>query len=179
MAEQRKLPSQLQGAVNSRKGIKYTTAQLLTKEPRVELTLKLKSDIIDEAKKLGFKPDNVASTLSLVNQTELARQFNVSRQTINRILWSTKALKQKFLTSPADLKCNRSTKYGAIEEQVILFVTLLHNRPKPLPVSLSLIKAKADEVAKSLGITDFKASNRVVGQSQKAKWHWKECSTTW
>ena len=64
MAEQRKLPSQLQGAVSSRKGIKYTTAQLLTKKSRVELTLKLKSDIIDEAKKLGFKAVNPGESVS-------------------------------------------------------------------------------------------------------------------
>ena len=31
-----------------------TSAQLLAKKPRFELTLKLKSDMIDEAKKQGF-----------------------------------------------------------------------------------------------------------------------------
>ena len=68
LSDQREVPSQLQGAT-TRKGIKYTTAQLLTKKPRVELTLKLKSDIIGETKKLGFKPGSVESTLSQVNQT--------------------------------------------------------------------------------------------------------------
>ena len=32
-----------------------TSTQLLAKKPRFELTLKLKSDMIDEAKKQGFK----------------------------------------------------------------------------------------------------------------------------
>ncbi len=36
---------------------------------------------------------------------------------------------------------------------------LLLLRPKPLPVSFSMIKAKAEEVAKSLGETQFKASS--------------------
>ena len=48
------------------------------------------------------------------------------------------------LTLPGDFKRTRS---GLIE---VSFVTLLRNRPKPLPVSLSLVKAKAEEVAQSL-----------------------------
>lgn len=96
-------------------------------------------------------------TLNRVNQTELAYyQFGVTKKTINRILWKAKALRQKFLGSPADLKCSRPIQYGAIEEKVVAFVTLLRNRPKPLPVSL---RAKAEEVAKSLGETKFKASS--------------------
>ena len=61
--------------------------------------------------------------------------------------------------SPADLKCNRSTQYGAIEERVVAFVTLLRTMPKPLPVSFSIIKAKAEEMAKSLGETKLKVSS--------------------
>lgn len=56
-----------------------TSAQLLAKKPRVELTLRQKSDMIDEAKKRGFKPDSVERTLSRVNQTQLAKEFNVNR----------------------------------------------------------------------------------------------------
>jgi hypothetical protein len=42
---------------------------------------------------------------------------------------------------------------------VVAFVTLLRNMPKPLPASFRMIKAKAEEVAKSLGETNFKASS--------------------
>ena len=113
-----------------------------------------KCAIIDEAKRRGFKPDSVE-----VNQTQLADEFGVTKKTINRILWKAKDLKQKFLESPADLERSRPTRYGAIEEKVVAFVTLLRNRPKPLPVSFSMIRAKAEEVAKSLGETNFKASS--------------------
>ena len=58
----------------SRKGLKMTSAQLLAKKPRFELTLKLKSDMIDEAKKQGFKPDSVQRTLSITEQSSELRE---------------------------------------------------------------------------------------------------------
>jgi len=70
---QRQLPAHFRGTPASRKGKKLTPAQLQAKKPQVELTLKQKSDIIDEAKRRGFKPDSVEQTLSRVNQTQLAR----------------------------------------------------------------------------------------------------------
>ena len=94
-------------------------------------------------------PDSMERTLKRVNLTQLAEEFGVTKN-INRILWKAKDLKQKFLNSPADLKCNRSTQYGTIEERVVAFVTLLRNMPKPLRVLFSIIKAKAEEIAKSL-----------------------------
>ena len=56
---------------SSRKGKQLTPAQLLARKPRVELTLKRKCEIIDEAKKRGFKPDSMERTLNRVNQTQL------------------------------------------------------------------------------------------------------------
>ncbi len=79
------------------------------------------------------------TTLNQVNQTLLAEKFGVTKKTINRILWKAKDLKLKFLESPTDLKRSRSTQYGAIEEKVVAFVTMLRNRPKPLPVSFSMM----------------------------------------
>ena len=159
MSSKRQLPTQLRKLPSSRKGKKLTPAELQAKKPRVELNLKQKCAIIDEAKRRGFKPDSVERTLSRVNQTQLAKEFEVTKKTINRILWKAKDLKEKFLDSPADLKRSRPTKYGMIEERVVAFLTLLRNRPKPLPVSFSIIKAKAEEVAESLGETNFKASS--------------------
>ena len=83
---------------SSRKGMKYTTAQLASKKQRVELTVKQKCDVIDQAKKQGFLPDSVESTILRVNQTMLAKQFNVTAKTINRVLWNAKKLKQQFLS---------------------------------------------------------------------------------
>ncbi len=128
-----------------------TATELQAKKPRVELSLKDKCDIIEEAKTRGFRPESVELTLTRLNQTELAAKFGVTKKTINRILWRAKDLKQKFLVSPADVKRCRPTQYGKIEERVVAFVAMLRNRPKPLPVSVSMVKAKAEEVAKSLG----------------------------
>ena len=100
---------------SSRKGKQLTPAQLLARKPRVELTLKRKCELIDEAKKRGFKPDSMERTLNRVNQTQPAEEFGVTKKTINRILWKAKDLKQKFLNSPANLKRNRPTQYGEIE----------------------------------------------------------------
>ena len=50
------------------------SAQLLAKKPRFELTLKLKSDMIDEAKKQGFKPVSVQTTLSITEQSSELRE---------------------------------------------------------------------------------------------------------
>ncbi len=68
--QRRQVPLQLR-QVSSRKGIKYTKVQLAAKKPRVELTLKQKSDIVNEAKKMGFQPGNIR-TLD-VNQAQLAK----------------------------------------------------------------------------------------------------------
>ncbi len=70
------------------------------------------------AKRLGFKPESVKTTLNRVNQTLLAEKFGVAKKTINRILWKAKDLKLKFLESPTDLKRSCSAQYGAIEEKV-------------------------------------------------------------
>ncbi len=144
--------------ISSRKGKKQTPAQLSARKSRVELTLKQKCEIIDEAKKRGFKPETIG-TLNRVHQTQLAEKCGVTKKTINRVLWKAKDLKQKFLYSPANLKRNRPIHYGAIEEKVVAFITLLRHRPKPIPISFGIIKAKAEEVAKNLGETNFKASS--------------------
>ena len=83
--------------------MKYTTAQLASKKQRVELTLKQKCNVIDQAQKQGFLPDSVESTLVRVNQSMLAKQFNVTAKTINRVLWNAKKLKQQLLTTSGDL----------------------------------------------------------------------------
>ena len=79
--------------------------------------------------------DSVESTLVRVNQSMLAKQFNVTTRTINRVLWNAKKLKQQLLTASGDLRRNRKTKYSAIEEKVVAFVCLLRNIRKPMPVS--------------------------------------------
>ncbi len=79
-----------------------TQAQLLAKKPRVELTLKQKSDMIDEAQKRGFNSDHVERTLCRVNQTKLAKDFNVNQKTVNRTLKNAKAIKQQLLSLPGD-----------------------------------------------------------------------------
>ena len=66
--------------------MKYTTAQLTSKKQRVEPTVKQRYDVIDQAKKLGFLPDFVESMLFCVNQTMLAKRFNVTAKTINQVL---------------------------------------------------------------------------------------------
>ncbi len=68
----RQVPAHLK-QVSSRKGKKQTPAQLSARKSRVELTLKQKCEIIDEAKKRGFKPETIG-TLNRVNQTQLAEK---------------------------------------------------------------------------------------------------------
>ena len=152
MAPGQRQPSHLRGT-SSRKGMKYTTAQLASKKQRVELTLKQKCDVIDQAKKQGFLPDSVESTLVRVNQTMLAKQFNVTSKTINRVLWNAKKLKQ-HLTASGDLRRNREIKYRAIEEKVVAFLSLLRNRRKPMPVSLSIVKEYVAKSLNSVNITE-------------------------
>ena len=70
----------------------------------------------------------------------LAEQFNVTAKTINRVLWNAKKLKQQFLTASGDLRRNCEIKNRTIEEKVVAFIYLLHNRRKPKPVSLNIVK---------------------------------------
>ena len=65
----------------------------------------------------------------------LAKQFNVTAETINQVLWNAKKLKQQFLTASGDLRRNHEMKFRAIEEKVVAFISLLRNRCKPKPVS--------------------------------------------
>ena len=153
----RQVPSQLR-QVSSCKGKKYTQAQLAAKNPRVELTLKQKCEIVNEVKRMGFQPSNMKS-LAYVNQAQLAKVHNVSSKTIKRTLLSAQKVKDHILSSSGDTKRKRSVKYSAIEQKVIAFVSLLHNRTKPLPVTLSIVKECAEQVAKTLGEKDFRASS--------------------
>ena len=67
--EKRPVPLQLR-QVSSCKGRKYTQSQLAAMKPRVKLTLKQKSEIVNEAKKMEFQVDKMG-TLAYVNQTLL------------------------------------------------------------------------------------------------------------
>ena len=49
----------------------------LKTKPRVELTLKQKCAIINEAKRRDFQPENVKRTLNCVDQTQFAKEFDV------------------------------------------------------------------------------------------------------
>ena len=99
---------------SSRKRKQLTPAQLLVRKPRVELTLKRKCEIIDEAKKRGLKPDSLERTLNRVNQTQLAEEFGGTKKTIYRILWKAKDLKAEIseltslsqIQSPHTIWCN-------------------------------------------------------------------------
>ena len=46
-----------------------------------------------------------------------------------------------------------------MEEKVVAFISLLCNKHKPKPVSLSIVKECAEQVAKSHNEHEFKASN--------------------
>ena len=81
------VPTQLKH-LPSRKCKKYTEAQLASKKPRVEVTLNQKCDIINEAKKHGFQLNKIRS---------IAKVYNVTNKTINRILWSSAKLTEQLL----------------------------------------------------------------------------------
>ena len=68
-------------------------------------------------------------------------------------------VKDQILSYSGDTKCKRLVKYSAIEEKVVAFISLLRNRTKPLPVTLSTVKEYAEQVAKTLGEKDFCASS--------------------
>ena len=136
----------------------FVTILHKTKKPKVQLSLKQKSDIIDKANNRGFKTTDAKTTLSRVNQAELARMYNVSCKTINGILRQASIPKHQLFRLTGYYKRVRPTMYGFIEDKVVDFVNLLRNRPKPLPVCLSMIQEYAQGVAKLRGEDDFKAS---------------------
>ena len=68
-------------------------------------------------------------------------------------------LKGRLLTSTCDVKRKRLVKYNVIDENVVAFVNLLRNRTNPLPVTLSIVREYAEQVAKNLGEKDFCASS--------------------
>ena len=135
------VPAQLR-QVASHKGIKYTDAQLAAKKTQVELTLKQKCEIVNEAKKQGFQPSNV-KTLAYVNQAHLSEVYNVTSKTIKRTLLNAQKLKDRLLTSTGDVKRKRLVKYNVIDKKVVAFVNLLRNRTKPLSVTLSIVREYA------------------------------------
>ena len=102
---------------------------------------------MNDEKKQSFQPSNVKS-LAYINQARLAKVYNVTSKTIKRTLLSAQKLKDRLLTSTGDV-------IYVIEEKVVDFVNLLRNRTKPLPVTLSIIREYAEQVAKDLGEKDF------------------------
>ena len=109
---------------------------------------------MNDEKKQGFQPSNVKS-LAYINQACLAKVYNVTSKTIKRTLWSAQKLKDRLLTSTGDV-------IYVIEEKVVDFVNLLRNRTKPLPVTLSIIREYAEQVAKDLGEKDFRVPSVML-----------------
>jgi len=107
------VPLQLR-QVSSRKGRKYTQFQLAAKKPRVELTLKQKSEIVNEAKKMGFQVGKMG-TLTYVNQALLARTYNVTSKTIKRTLLSAEKVKHQMMSSLGQSKRKRSIKFSSLQ----------------------------------------------------------------
>lgn len=90
--------------------------------------------------------------LNRVNQTQLAEEFGVTKKTINRILWKASRNSSTHL-----LISNAIDPLQLKREWLPLLIFFV--------IGQSHFRAKAEEVAKSLGETNFKA----VGESQEAK----------
>ncbi len=114
----------------------------------------------------------VAERLSVIeefksgkSENQLAKDHKVSRCQIQNIVHNEEKLvngvKNKLLKPSSKVTVNLS-KYPAIDEAVFRWFQLVRNplgRRKPLPVSRSILQARAKLEAKRLNITNFKASN--------------------
>ena len=135
---------------------------------RMNIFLYMKDELKDEIQKamfLGIMADDSTDTAVSEQLILYMRYADISREAISTRF----ACVQKVEGHPNALNLFKVAdgilfdlsvpKVFIVEEKVVAFVSLLRNGRKPMPISLSIIKVYAEQVAKSLGEHEFKASN--------------------
>ncbi|CAG2249892.1 unnamed protein product [Mytilus edulis] len=125
------------------------------KRSRKELTLKLKYDLITEYEKTP-KP----------TQKDLALQFGIGKTTVSDILKRSGEYKTIYEdnTTSARNRHDTGSKYGELND--LVFQWFKQARAKNIPLSGPIIQEKALELAETLDLTDFKASNGCADVDQ-------------
>lgn len=114
---------------------------------RKRLSIKEKIDIIDESEKSGL------------STRKLAEKFKVGKTQVTILLQNKEEVRNLYREGGnADQKRKFPKTEGLAVDQVV-FNWFCKARNKHLPISGPIIQAKALEVAQSLGLSDFKASN--------------------
>lgn len=108
--------------VSLRKGKKYAQPQLAARMPLVELKLKQKSDLVCEAKKMGFQPGKIG-TLSYFNLNKLAKLY--TSKTARRTLLNVERVNSSRIQFSGDSKRKCFILCIAIEEGFCICVNLL------------------------------------------------------
>ena len=99
------------------------------------------------------------------SENEIAKELEVSRKQIQNIVNNRERLVdgvKNRLMKPTDKVTVKTSKYGELDEAVFRWFQVVqnpHGRRKPLPVSRSILQARAEVEANRLNITNFKASN--------------------
>lgn len=115
---------------------------------RKRLTLKEKIELIDVSEK---------EKLSL---RDLGQKFGISKNQASHVLQEKEEVRKLWImNSNENLKTVKFRKTEASEIDSIVFNWLSVIRAKNIPVSGVLLQEKAREVAESLGLQNFKASN--------------------
>jgi hypothetical protein len=114
---------------------------------RKRLSVKEKIDIIDESEKSGL------------STRKLAEKFKVGKTQVTMLLQNKEEIK-KFYREGGNVEQKRKfPKTEGLAVDQIVFNWFCKARNKHLPISGPIIQAKALEVAESLGLNEFKASN--------------------
>ncbi|XP_028173488.1 tigger transposable element-derived protein 4-like isoform X1 [Ostrinia furnacalis] len=122
---------------------------------RVNMASKRKSLCVDE-KVLLIRSIEAGEKIS-----DVGRRFGFSRSTVSTI-WKNK---EKILQAEADGKSAKKLKKPQYEDLDPPMLAWFYNqRQNNVPVSGPIMKAKAEEIAKELGLTAFKASEGWLGR---------------
>ncbi|CAG0896950.1 unnamed protein product [Darwinula stevensoni] len=86
-------------------------------------------------------------------QTELARQFGISRPQVSKIIKDKEALEVEYKNGNQNRKCKRGSKAGDVDQTLWLWFQQM--QLKGLPINAALLKEKAMKLAGEKGIPDF------------------------
>lgn len=128
------------------------TPQLLSRRKFTELHINLKLALITDAE------------LNQFSQRSLADKYNVSKTAVQRILQQKDEIR-KFADTPQTLKRKRQMVYSDIDLHVQKWYECC--KRKKIPISGPRLQNKALEIAKTLQIEEFTASNGWLNRFKK------------
>ena len=91
------------------------------------------------------------------SKAEICRQYGIASSTLSTFLANKEKIRENVLSGSSSLKKKRSNNHQDVDDALHIWFT--QARANDVPISGPLLIEKGEEIAKSLGLTDFKMSH--------------------